>query len=259
MNATSSVNDRKTRFDSEAAQWDSAKPYLIPWADDAAKTLLSYLPKSSTPLVGMELGCGTGLVSQRVLKSVDPRVSFILGVDASQGMISAFNAKAKALALDGGLVGPDEDLSLATPPTGMYAVYCMIEDETSLPASIAATRFANILPQHEFDFVVSHITWHHIKDSFGMAKQIFRILKPGGVFVIIDYEKSDYSIEFHPPSGRTEVEHLWGFSKTELQEHLNQAGFVDIESRDVLKFERTGKEDGITRNFTFISVKGAKP
>ncbi|KXS16149.1 S-adenosyl-L-methionine-dependent methyltransferase [Gonapodya prolifera JEL478] len=253
------ADKRTTRFDAEAASYDASKPYLLPWADEAAKTLVSYLPKTSQqPLIGMELGCGTGLVSQRVLKSTNPPVAFILGVDASEGMITAFNAKAAALAEDNGLVSPGSPLTLESPPRGMYAVYCMIEDDSSLRQSVAATPFADVLPTQDFDFVVSHITWHHIRDLNAMAKHIWRLLKPGGVFLIVDYEKTSDSIEFHPPSGRSEVEHLWGFSKDDLRGHLEGAGFVHVETRDVLTFERTGKDDGVTRKFTFIGAKGVK-
>jgi predicted TPR repeat methyltransferase len=75
------------RFDQEALNWDS-KPEVVQSSQAFYETLVKrfdQLNDSNAQLSILDLGCGTGLVSERLAKCAG--VSQIVGVDTSTGMI----------------------------------------------------------------------------------------------------------------------------------------------------------------------------
>jgi len=61
-------------------------------------------------------------------------------------------------------------------------------------ASIMDTR----LPDNSFDFAVARFIFQHLPDPVGAAKEVLRVLKPGGKLVIIDTDKDLFWI-LEPP------------------------------------------------------------
>lgn len=99
----------------------------------------------------LDIGCGTGLLSLKFLKKSD---CFITGVDYSNEMIAIFKDKIKRLKL---------------------------HDRVSLDLMDAgALRFKD----NTFNMIVSSVTLHHLKNKLPALKKIFKILKPGGRFII---------------------------------------------------------------------------
>lgn len=76
-----------SRFDKEALVWDS-KPEVVQSSQAFYEALVrrfDRLSDSSAQLTILDLGCGTGLVSQRLAECAG--VASIIGVDTSKGMV----------------------------------------------------------------------------------------------------------------------------------------------------------------------------
>lgn len=81
------MSGKNERFNAEALQWDS-KPETVQSSQALFEYLVSRLPElsdKSKRLAVLDLGCGTGLLSQRLAQCEG--VASIVGVDTSEGMI----------------------------------------------------------------------------------------------------------------------------------------------------------------------------
>jgi len=118
------------------------------------KALLDLVLKNSGVKDGdkvLDIGCGTGLLSLKLLQAAD---CSLVAIDNSREMMAIFRDKIDKLRLKG-------------------RVTCKIMDA-------AAFKFKD----KSFDVVVSSVVLHHLKDKTGPFKKIYKMLKPGGVFVI---------------------------------------------------------------------------
>jgi ubiquinone/menaquinone biosynthesis C-methylase UbiE len=101
----------------------------------------------------LDIGCGTGLLSLKFLKKAD---CLIYGVDNSPPMLKIFKDKIEKLKLSG-------------------EISCTLGDAESLD-----------FPSEKFDIIASTVTLHHVKNKYPVIKKIYRLLKPGGKFVLGD-------------------------------------------------------------------------
>jgi len=99
----------------------------------------------------LDLGCGTGLLSLKLLQKAD---CYITGIDNSKEMLATFKDKIKKLDLKDKLD-------------------CQLMDIDSL-------NFEN----NTFDLVVSSVALHHLKDKLVPLKKVYKLIKPGGVLII---------------------------------------------------------------------------
>lgn len=77
----------ENRFDNEAKAWDS-KPETVQSSQAFYETVLARRPdldSADARLSVLDLGCGTGLLSQRLASCQG--VEKVVGVDTSEGMI----------------------------------------------------------------------------------------------------------------------------------------------------------------------------
>lgn len=99
----------------------------------------------------LDLGCGTGLLSLKLLKRADCRIT---AADSSADMLELFKAKIAALDLGS-------------------RIRCVRQDAAGL-------RF----PKASFDIVAATVALHHVQKKLPMVKKIRAVLKPGGRFVL---------------------------------------------------------------------------
>jgi len=107
-------------------------------------------------------------------------------------------------------------------------------------ASIMQTR----LPDNSFDFAFARFLFQHLPDPVGAAREVLRVLKPGGKFVIHD---PDEKLHLWDPPAEPEVEAIGerfieqhaaqGGSRyrgRRLPRILKEAGFINLEIEAVL-------------------------
>ncbi|MBN2200896.1 class I SAM-dependent methyltransferase [bacterium] len=103
----------------------------------------------------LDIGCGTGLLSLRLL---DAARCTVVGIDKSPEMLACFRRKIRGMAL-----GKRVDVRRG--------------DAASLDPGLG-----------QFDVIASTVTLHHVKDKLPMIRAIRSHLKPGGRFVLGDVD-----------------------------------------------------------------------
>ncbi len=87
------------------------------------------------------------------------------------------------------------------------------------------------LPSESFDAVFAFCVMHHVPDWQKSIKEISRVLKPGGVFLFDEPDKSTldwaerYLKIYHPKESR--------FEWPEFTKSLREAGFLVVENRKI--------------------------
>ncbi|MBV6429336.1 MAG: Ubiquinone/menaquinone biosynthesis C-methyltransferase UbiE [Haliscomenobacter sp.] len=104
-------------------------------------------------------------------------------------------------------------------------------------------------PDNYFDLVHSHHVFEHLNNPFEAAAEVFRVLKPGGKFFIEVPNQFDnihffrYRMMGKVPvrkRGIRSIHHLYFFSKKNLQELLQNAGFNNVQVTDKYLAPRQG-------------------
>lgn len=234
------------RFDTEAATWDSNKKHVesCDMAVEAIKRHISaFGDGSSKNFDVLELGCGTGLISFKIA----PLVRSLVGVDTSDGMIGAFNAKIAALE------NPDK--------ANLAAVNTMLKEADDVHIQGAAAALAGrrgvsdpdgAVP-YRFDLIISHLTFHHIADIPEILRVLYQCLKPGGKIAVTDYEDfGKEAIKFHPADKMEGVEHH-GLKKEEMRQMIDGTGynFVTVDTAYVLTKEVDAEEGKPAKEMDF--------
>ncbi len=184
---------------SSATFWDRiAKRYSRqPIADEAAyQTKLRITQTHLQPETELlEFGCGTG--STAIIHA--PYVKHIRAIDISSKMIEIAQAKAAA---------------------------AHIENITFEQSSIEALKLA----EHSLDVVLGLSILHLVEDKEAVIAQIYKMLKPGGVFISSTscLGESLSWLKFITPIGRLIglMPMLMFFTHDELQKCLTDSGFV---------------------------------
>jgi ubiquinone/menaquinone biosynthesis C-methylase UbiE len=144
----------------------------------------------------LDVGCGTGRLLDR-LGSVQPSWS-LFGLDRSAGMASAARHQRPALPF------------------------------------VQATAEALPYPGQSFDGVVTTLSFHHWSDKPGALAEVFRVLRPGGLFALTDASVDDLPGRPH---------RLWAAARRNMDDMptlrdrdqlLNRAGLRVLEARPAL-------------------------
>jgi len=176
------------RFDIAAATWDE-KPSRVKIPKDISSKI-----KELVDIFGidsfLDFGCGTGNL---ILSLVEDTKSKIIGLDSSKNMLEVFEKKCTDLGFD-----------------NVQTIHHDLDE---------------FLPENEVGMVVSSMTLHHIEHPATLLKNLFKIVKNGGLIAIADLECEDGS--FHQ-AGNDGVHHF-GFSREFFIENLTAAGFCEIQ------------------------------
>jgi ubiquinone/menaquinone biosynthesis C-methylase UbiE len=148
--------------------------------------------------VGVDLGSGRGNDVLRIAGIVGEQ-GFAYGVDIADGMLESARRKAERLGVHNARFVKSELEKIG------------LDDEVA-------------------DFVISNCTINHARDKQAVWKQIFRILKPGGRFVVSDiYANAEVPEEYR--NNPALVAECWAGAATrdEYLQTVLRTGFVNIE------------------------------
>ncbi|KAM7201402.1 methyltransferase [Naviculisporaceae sp. PSN 640] len=160
----------------------------------------------------LDYACGTGAVS----RALAPYTTQCVGIDLSENMVAAYNARA-------------ENQGLATEEMHAYQGNLCVPDDPS-PAAFTSPEFYN------FDVAAVGLGFHHFDDPELAAKRLAERLRPGGVLVILDFLPHG-KFDTHHPAADTVTHH--GFSEEQIQSIFTKAGVgkdfaLEEFSRDVV-------------------------
>jgi SAM-dependent methyltransferase len=154
--------------------------------------------KTKTDEVCVDLGCGRGNDVIRLAEEVGEN-GYVYGIDISDGMI----AKAKTNLAKFEIVNAE----------------ILKADLESLP-----------IENNEVDIVISNCTINHANNKQAVWNEVYRILKPGGRFVVSDiYATSPIAEEYR--NDPVAVAECWAgaITRSEYLYMLESAGFTDIQ------------------------------
>lgn len=239
------------RFNAEAAAWDS-NPDVQQASKQALQSLLKYVPglanKDGKGLDVLEIGCGTGVLSFLI----SPYVRSLCGVDAAEGMITAFKTKLDAK--------PDVK--------NLLPVYALLENPDDKRITPDPVNPKEHVIARRFDLILSHLVLHHIPVLEDVLNTMFGCLKPGGLVALTDFE--DFGPEarrFHPEAKMDGVERH-GIPRGGIEKLLKQAGYVNVRVKTAFELDKNvekvphggmGKENVESMVFPFLICMGTKP
>lgn len=174
--------------------------------------------------VCVDLGCGRGNDVIRMAQAAGDK-GFVYGLDISDGMIEKANRNADKLEI-----------------SNVKFIKSELES-IKLPSNIA-------------DLVISNCTINHAMDKKAVWREIYRILKKGGRFVISDI----YSLDEVPEEYRNDpvaVSECWAGSikKDEYMKIIDEAGFSEVDILEESKPYIKGKIE--ISSFTIFGKKAA--
>ena len=144
----------------------------------------------------MDFGAGTGLLLQRLA----PHVGHITAVDVSPAMLSQLEAK---------------------------------RGEIDCTLDLVEADLTKTLLEHQFDGIISSMTFHHIDDVMGLLQRLRPMLNDGGFIAVADLETEDGSFHENLDEG---IFHF-GFEPEVFWQWAEVAGYrgVQVQRVSVIK------------------------
>ncbi|KXS15901.1 hypothetical protein M427DRAFT_69784 [Gonapodya prolifera JEL478] len=248
-------------------------------------------PPRDGPFAALDVGCGSGLVAERLILSGSlPRIGgvepVVVGLDEDEDQLQEFRTRGRALQVkreifrwaSGDLIACRYRLDSESTTTSLQSSI-----RAALPSAYRGhpLQITPSSPGFFCDVIFSHLTFHHLPDLPHMIFLLSSLLRPpsethpGGILIILDYEKSAHSRNFHwtprlygtvvAPDGSLDVDyqggvkvaHPDGFGRQKLIDLLSQI-FRDIHSHVVTEFAKID-EDGEERAYTLIAWVASGP
>ena len=182
---------QRVNYDAIAESYD-AHPFRRKEADPDLLAFLNERP-GSEPLSILDAGCGTG--NQLIADLPHTASALLVGLDRFRGMLRQGQKKSRDIRWIHG-------------------------DGAALPFRDAS-----------FDFVTSQFSFHHVQDKPAMIAGVFRVLRPGGRFVMSNISPRDMSdwiiYRFFPAAWQKDL--LDFLPKEEIERLLHHAGFQNVQ------------------------------
>jgi SAM-dependent methyltransferase len=184
---------------------DAYEPYVGRWSRLVAREFVAWLGVTAGQ-VWLDVGCGTGALSQTVLDAAGPAA--LVGVDSSPGFV----AYARARLADG-------------------RARLLVADARRLP--VAAARF---------DAVVSGLVLNFVPEPVRAVREMARAARPGGRVAVYVWDYAgrmelmrrfwDAAVALDPAAGDLDEGRRFGLCRPEPLARLFQdAGLADVEVR----------------------------
>jgi SAM-dependent methyltransferase len=175
------------------------RPFSRPIFEEALAIIERYLPADARVL---DAGCGPGTELRQVARRI-PRGE-VVGIDLAAGMVEAAHRAAHAAGLDN--------------------VAFVQADVGALPADFTES----------FDLVYSCLAHHHYPDPPAATREIFRCVRPGGTYCVVDPGPRWYT-KLSAPLAKAADPGWIGFrTPDEFAALFRDAGFARTEWYDVL-------------------------
>lgn len=182
---SSSEGEARDFFNEVAPQWEEiSRDYY----DESIKSKLEELKLFKEDMTVVDLGAGDGYISRAIARSVKK----VLAVDISAQMLKQLSRKARE--------------------SGIENIETIETRAQDIP-----------LKKESIDAVCANMFLHHIEEPEEIIQEINRVLKPGGLAVISDFEE-------HTNKGLKEKMHdVWmGFNVVEVKGWFEANGFKNI-------------------------------
>ena len=194
LGAVDAERDRR-RFDCWAPRYDRSLWQPVLFSPTHAAVINAAIEAGAHPRDVLDLGCGTGRLLERAADKW-PDAHFI-GVDLSVQMVAEARRK----------------------HTGDSRFRFEVADAAALPLENASA-----------DVVFSTIPFHHWGDQLGGLRQVARVLRPGGLFVLADIRPPlllrPVMRRFHASESRQRLFEEGGLAVVEQLRPLRMGGHV---------------------------------
>lgn len=187
-------------FDQMAQVYDAfVRPFSTPVFAEALAVLAELLPRDARAL---DAGCGAG----RELKAVAQLLSDgeVVGIDLSAGMVQQAMGAARAAGLD-------------------HTAFAQA-DVGDLPDEFTGA----------FDLVYCCLAHHHYPDPPAAARSIRRVLRPGGLYAIVDPGPDWFAASAAPLARWADPGWISFHGAAEFRSLLLDAGFVRVRWHELL-------------------------
>jgi ubiquinone/menaquinone biosynthesis C-methylase UbiE len=173
----------KNYFDQVAREWDKMRESFF---SEAVREKAFSVAGLETGKMAADIGAGSGFMTEGLIR----RGIQVIAVDQSETMLAEMKRKFIGLQGIDYRVGEAERLP--------------ISDET-------------------VDYVFANMFLHHVESPSTAIKEMFRILKPGGMMVITDLDEHPFAFL------KTEHHDRWmGFKREEIKQWLKDAGLRNV-------------------------------
>jgi SAM-dependent methyltransferase len=193
----------------------------------------------------LDYACGPGTITH----ALGARATEYIGIDLSENMAEAYNlrfgANSSAPSTSTDEISNNQDETL----NAHAVVGNLLDAKEPSPDGLASPEYFN------FDLVVVGLGFHHFPDIALATSRLVERLKPGGVFLILDFVT--HAMDEQPSSGQQPAKHTvahLGFSEEELKAYFEGAGLTDFQ---IVRMDEEVLLRGESRRRLFLA-KGRK-